>query len=86
MSTGPVLGLFRDWDCATEERTLYKGDTLAIYTDGVTAFNEAGEESEKSASSTRCAGIGICLRKVPYQHWLMKSGGSARWSRATTSP
>jgi serine phosphatase RsbU (regulator of sigma subunit)/catechol 2,3-dioxygenase-like lactoylglutathione lyase family enzyme len=45
VSTGPVLGLFRDWDCATEERTLYKGDTLAIYTDGVTeAFNEAGEE------------------------------------------
>ena len=45
VSTGPVLGLFRDWDCGTEERTLYKGDTLAIYTDGVTeAFNETGEE------------------------------------------
>jgi serine phosphatase RsbU (regulator of sigma subunit) len=44
-STATVLGLFPEWDCMTEERTLYAGDTLAIYTDGVTeAFNEAGEE------------------------------------------
>jgi serine phosphatase RsbU (regulator of sigma subunit) len=45
VSTGTVLGLFREWDCMTEERTLCKGDTLAIYTDGVTeAFNEADED------------------------------------------
>lgn len=44
-STGPVIGLFGEWDCVTEERTLGIGDTLAIYTDGVTeAFNEAEEE------------------------------------------
>ena len=44
-STATVLGLFAEWDCVTEERTLCEGDTLAIYTDGVTeAFNEAGEE------------------------------------------
>jgi serine phosphatase RsbU (regulator of sigma subunit) len=44
-STGTVLGLFPDWDCLVEERTLRAGDILAIYTDGITeAFNDAGEE------------------------------------------
>jgi serine phosphatase RsbU (regulator of sigma subunit) len=44
-STGTVLGLFGDWDCLVEERTLCQGDTLAIYTDGITeAFNDADEE------------------------------------------
>lgn len=44
-STCTVLGLFKDWDCAVEERSLQPGDTLALYTDGVTeAFNEAGED------------------------------------------
>jgi serine phosphatase RsbU (regulator of sigma subunit) len=44
----PVLGLFPDWTCCTDERRLAPGDLLAIYTDGVTeAFdaddNEFGE-------------------------------------------
>jgi len=44
-STCSVLGLFTAWDCEIAERSLSPGDTLAIYTDGVTeAFNEAGEE------------------------------------------
>ncbi len=44
-STASVLGLFPEWDCVTAERILGAGDTLAIYTDGVTeAFNEEGEE------------------------------------------
>ena len=44
-STGTVVGLFNDWDCMTGECQLEPGDTLALYTDGVTeAFNEAGEE------------------------------------------
>lgn len=44
-STGTVLGLFDDWDCLVEERTLCQGDTLAIYTDGITeAFNGADGE------------------------------------------
>jgi serine phosphatase RsbU (regulator of sigma subunit) len=44
-STGTVLGLFRDWDCVIDERTLSPGDTLAIYTDGITeAFNDTDEE------------------------------------------
>jgi serine phosphatase RsbU (regulator of sigma subunit)/catechol 2,3-dioxygenase-like lactoylglutathione lyase family enzyme len=44
-STGTVVGLFPTWECVTKERTLSVGDTLAIYTDGVTeAFNEAGDD------------------------------------------
>jgi serine phosphatase RsbU (regulator of sigma subunit) len=44
-STCTVLGLFKDWDCSIDERRLMPGDTLALYTDGVTeAFNDAGEE------------------------------------------
>ena len=44
-STCTVLGLFRDWDCSISERVLLSGDTLVLYTDGITeSFNRAGEE------------------------------------------
>lgn len=44
-STSTVLGLFKEWDCSICERRLFAGDTLAIYTDGVTeSFNDAEEE------------------------------------------
>ena len=44
-STATVLGIFKKWDCAVEERNLHSGDTLALYTDGITeCFNDAGEE------------------------------------------
>ncbi|MBV8549696.1 MAG: SpoIIE family protein phosphatase [Acidobacteriaceae bacterium] len=44
-STCTVLGLFKEWDCAIRERTLLGGDTLVLYTDGVTeSFNGQGEE------------------------------------------
>ena len=44
-STGTVLGIFADWDCSIGECRLAPGDTLALYTDGITeAFNERGEE------------------------------------------
>jgi phosphoserine phosphatase RsbU/P len=47
-STCTVLGLFKEWDCSIAECRLFPGDTLALYTDGVTeAFNEAGEEFGK---------------------------------------
>jgi len=40
-----VVGLFREWDCTLGESGLRPGDTLALYTDGITeAWNEAGEE------------------------------------------
>jgi serine phosphatase RsbU (regulator of sigma subunit) len=44
-STATVLGLFKEWDCSVAESQLLSGDTLVLYTDGITeAFNEAGEE------------------------------------------
>ncbi len=44
-STATVLGLFKDWDCSISERRLFPGDTLALYTDGITeAFSPAEEE------------------------------------------
>jgi serine phosphatase RsbU (regulator of sigma subunit) len=44
-STSTVVGLFSEWECAFAEHRLQPGDTLALYTDGVTeSFNEAGEE------------------------------------------
>jgi serine phosphatase RsbU (regulator of sigma subunit)/catechol 2,3-dioxygenase-like lactoylglutathione lyase family enzyme len=44
-STSTVLGLFPEWDCMLSETQLFPGDTLALYTDGVSdSFNEAGED------------------------------------------
>jgi serine phosphatase RsbU (regulator of sigma subunit)/catechol 2,3-dioxygenase-like lactoylglutathione lyase family enzyme len=44
-STCTVLGLFKEWDCSIGECRLLCGDSLALYTDGVTeSFNSAGEE------------------------------------------
>jgi len=44
-STCTVLGLFKDWECSVAECRLEPGDTLALYTDGITeSFNAAGEE------------------------------------------
>ena len=48
-STGTVLGLFSVWDCEIAETQLLPGDTLVLYTDGVTeALNDAGEEFGES--------------------------------------
>ncbi len=44
-STCTVVGLFQEWPCSVQERQLLPGDTLALYTDGITeAFNHAEEE------------------------------------------
>ena len=44
-STGTVLGLFKEWDCSIGERRLARGDTLLLYTDGITeSFGEGEEE------------------------------------------
>ena len=43
--TCTVLGLFADWECSVGEVQLAPGDTLVLYTDGVTeAANPDGEE------------------------------------------
>ena len=43
-STATVLGVFRDWDCTIEECQLRAGDTLALYTDGITESYDAADE------------------------------------------
>jgi serine phosphatase RsbU (regulator of sigma subunit) len=44
-STCTVVGLFEEWQSTISECSLYAGDTVAFYTDGVTeSFNAAGEE------------------------------------------
>jgi serine phosphatase RsbU (regulator of sigma subunit)/catechol 2,3-dioxygenase-like lactoylglutathione lyase family enzyme len=43
--TATVLGIFKKWDCELGERTIHPGDTLVLYTDGVTeSFNESRDE------------------------------------------
>ena len=44
-ATATVLGLFDDWECKIGKQQMCPGDTLLLYTDGVTeAFNAAREE------------------------------------------
>ena len=44
-STSTVLGIFEEWDCSIDECRLFAGDTLVLYTDGITeSFNDGGEE------------------------------------------
>jgi serine phosphatase RsbU (regulator of sigma subunit)/predicted enzyme related to lactoylglutathione lyase len=44
-STSTVLGLFPEWECVLGESKLSPGDTLVLYTDGVTdAMNSRGED------------------------------------------
>ena len=44
-ATATVLGIFKDWDCEIGECQLRPGDTLALYTDGITeTYNSADEQ------------------------------------------
>lgn len=44
-ATATVVGLFKQWDCLIDEVTLASGDTLVIFSDGVTeTTSEAGVE------------------------------------------
>ena len=43
--TATVLGIFKKWDCELGERTIHPGDTLVLYTDGITeSFNDSRDE------------------------------------------
>ncbi|HTS66324.1 MAG TPA: SpoIIE family protein phosphatase [Candidatus Acidoferrales bacterium] len=58
-ATATVLGLFREWDCCIGEAQLAAGDTLVLYTDGVTeSFNDAGEDFgvDRLIESVQCRG------------------------------
>ena len=44
-ATATVLGIFKEWDCEIGECQLRAGDTLALYTDGITeSYNSADEQ------------------------------------------
>ncbi len=43
-ATATVLGIFKDWDCEIGECQLHPGDTLALYTDGITESYNSDEE------------------------------------------
>src|SRR5271166_6047570 len=43
-STATVLGRFPRWECSIGETSLFAGDTLALYTDGVTEASGANDE------------------------------------------
>jgi len=61
-----VLGLFGNWDCSLEERQLFSGDTLLLYTDGATeSFNDAGEEfGERRLIEALCRHRGQCSQDL----------------------
>jgi sigma-B regulation protein RsbU (phosphoserine phosphatase) len=43
-STAPVIGLFEDWRCEIREVQLERGDTLAIFSDGVVEALDVSDE------------------------------------------
>jgi len=48
-ATATVLGAFREWDCELAECQIASGDTLILYTDGITeSFSPSGEEFGES--------------------------------------
>jgi len=58
-ATATVLGIFKDWDCEIGECQLHCGDTLALYTDGITesyssADEQFGEERLIEALQRHC--------------------------------
>jgi len=65
-STGTVLGVFKEWDCGIEECRVLPGDTLALYTDGITeAFDQAGEEfGEERLCETLRRHHGLCSQEL----------------------
>lgn len=48
-ATATVLGAFQEWECSLAECQIAPGDTLILYTDGITeSFNPDGEEFGES--------------------------------------
>ena len=66
-ATATVLGLFENWKCDVEQVSLRPGDTLVVYTDGITeALNPAEEEFGES----RLAEILRSHRQAPVKELL----------------
>jgi len=65
-STATVLGVFKEWDCELKECVVRSGDTLALYTDGITeAFDSAGNEfGEERLCEALRRHRGLCSREL----------------------
>jgi phosphoserine phosphatase RsbU/P len=63
-STSTVLGLFEDWKCVVAETRLGPGDTVVMYTDGVT---EAADRNGEEFGELRLLEMlkVVCQRPVP---------------------
>ncbi len=54
-ATTSVVGLFEDWECVTRETQFEAGDSLVLYTDGVSeCWNAAGEDFGLARLATLC--------------------------------
>jgi phosphoserine phosphatase RsbU/P len=74
-STCTVLGLFEAWHCEIAEVELAPGETLVIYTDGVTeAANADGEEFGEQHLLNTLA----CNSQLPVAHLLKKIVGAVQ--------
>lgn len=74
-ATATVLGLEEDWDCEAEEIQLLPGDSLVLYTDGVTeATNARGEEFGEPG----LAGLLRTASEMTPSAWLEFILGAAR--------
>jgi phosphoserine phosphatase RsbU/P len=64
--TSTVLGLFEEWECNVAETALSPGDTLLLYTDGVTeAANPSGEEfGESRMVETLCSNRALAAQPL----------------------
>jgi phosphoserine phosphatase RsbU/P len=60
-STSTVLGLFENWECNVSETSLNPGDTLLLYTDGVTEASGPTDEEfgEPRLIETLCSHRGL---------------------------
>jgi sigma-B regulation protein RsbU (phosphoserine phosphatase) len=72
-ATATVLGLFEGWDCSVADVQLSTGDTLAIYTDGITEANNHNKEEfgEERLTSLLRSSQGVDAAELLHQ--ILKS-------------
>ncbi len=65
-STATILGIFKTWDCEIGEAQLAPGDSLALYTDGITeSFNHADEQfGEERLVAALCRHRALCCEEM----------------------
>ena len=73
-----MVGLFEAWQCEIAEVELAAGDTLVLYTDGITeAENADGEEFGGLVCSTLSRAI-LTFQQHPFsKQWLGRSSNTA---------